>query len=428
MLIEATSQIVLGNVYILNGDDDLHVGAGISIQSTYSDPDTHTGADAIISWWGTHTITVDGTIIGEDECINLIGCETAQTVTIHAGAHLISGGDGVVRDADGVILDGLNSVMTNAGSIVSYGSAVSAFARDGGTTSVSNSGTMSGEVAGVWNKFGSGTLVFVNTGTVSSPNQAYLGGIGADLVTNTGGHLNGSVDLGTGNDVLNNRGGWITGAIAGGTGDDRFYVGSSVEHIDGGDGVDTLDLSAETVGIYVDLGNAVVNKGAPVKGDTYANIENVVGGTRSDTLTGNGLNNALTGNAGGDRLNGGDGDDTLQGDASRDTLAGGAGADDFVFVTTTGMGDYINDFATGADQIVLEGSAFGYGTASGSVADSDFHSGSTAVAGDTTDHFLWRTTDNTLWYDVDGTGRKGAVMIADLQSGVTLTAADLWLV
>ncbi len=427
MLIQATSQTVEGNVYILNGDDDLYVGAGVTLTCTYTDPVTHTGSDAILAWWGTHRITVDGTIIGADEAINLIGCETAQTVTINAGARLIAGGDGVVRDADGVILDGVNSVMTNAGSIVAYGSAASIMVRDAGTTTVSNSGMMSGEVAGVWNKFGSGTLIFTNSGTVSSPNQAYLGGIGADLVTNTG-LMSGVVDLGTGNDILDNRGGKITGEIFGGTGNDRFHLSNTVERIDGGEGIDTLDFSGLTTAIIVDLSHPASNKGAATKGDTYTSIENLAGGDRADRLTGDAGDNLLIGNRGIDRLTGGAGNDTLEGGHARDILLGGAGADDFVYATKSGLWDYINDFTSGSDRIVLEGSAFGYGNQSGAVSAADFHSGTKVTAADSSDHFYLRTTDSTLWFDVDGSGRKAAIMLVDLQDGAAMTAADLWLV
>jgi Ca2+-binding RTX toxin-like protein len=427
MLIEAVTQTVEGNVYILTGNDDLHVGAGVVIESTYSDPLTHTGADAVISWEGVHTITVDGTIIGEDEAINLIGVNDAQTVIIGATGVLISGGDGVVNDADGIILDGIGSSITNAGTIDSYGSAASLNVRDGGTTTVTNSGSMTGRVSGIWHKFGLGTLVVTNTGTITSANHAILGNESADLITNSG-SMTGIVDLAGGNDMLDNRGGTVVGAILGGNGDDLFYLGTTAENIDGGAGFDTLNLSTYTTGVTVDLANPSANKGTAVAGDTLTGIEAVTGTTRADILRGDANDNRFVGNGGSDNLSGADGADTIEGGAAKDSLAGGAGDDVFVFATYQGGVDTITDFTSGEDMIHLKASVFGFGTATGAVSADVFVTGTTNTSLDAGDRFILRTTDNTLWYDKDGTGKKAAILVADLQDGATLTVDDLWLI
>ena len=427
MLIEAVTQTVEGNVYILTGNDDLHVGAGVVIESTYSDPLTHTGADAVISWEGVHTITVDGTIIGEDEAINLIGVNDAQTVIIGATGVLISGGDGVVNDADGIILDGIGSSITNAGTIDSYGSAASLNVRDGGTTTVTNSGSMTGRVSGIWHKFGLGTLVVTNTGTITSANHAILGNESADLITNSG-TMTGIVDLAGGNDMLDNRGGTVVGAILGGNGDDLFYLGTTAENIDGGAGFDALNLSTYTTGVTIDLANPSANKGTAVAGDTLTGIEAVTGTTRADILRGDANDNRFVGNGGSDNLSGADGADTIEGGAAKDSLAGGAGDDVFVFTTYQGGVDTITDFTSGEDMIHLKASVFGFGTSTGAVSADVFVTGTTNTSLDAGDRFILRTTDNTLWYDKDGTGKKAAILVADLQDGATLTVDDLWLI
>lgn len=427
MLIEATTQTVEGNVYILTGNDDLHVAAGVVIQSTYSDPATMTGADAVISWTGQHTITVDGTIIGEDEAINLIGVNDAQTVIIGSTGLLISGGDGMVTDADGIILDGIGSSILNAGTIEAYGSAASLNVRDGGTTTVTNLGAMTGSVSGIWHKYGLGTLVVVNSGTITSANHAILGNESADLITNSG-TMTGIVDLAGGNDMLDNRGGTIVGAILGGAGDDLFFLGTTAESIDGGAGYDTLDLSTYTTGVTIDLLNPAANKGSTVLGDSFAGVEAILGTTRADVLRGDAGGNRLVGNGGSDNLSGGEGADTVEGGVSKDTLAGGTGADVFVFVTTQGGRDMISDFASGVDMIQLEGSAFGFGTANGALSASVFVSSTSNAALDASDRFIFRTGDSTLWYDKDGSGTKAAVLVADLQDGAVVTVDDLWLI
>jgi Ca2+-binding RTX toxin-like protein len=69
---------------------------------------------------------------------------------------------------------------------------------------------------------------------------------------------------------------------------------------------------------------------APVE-DTLTGIENVVGGSGNDVLTGDAGANVLDGGLGNDTLNGGGGADTLIGGAGNDSMTGGAGNDTFVF-------------------------------------------------------------------------------------------------
>jgi Ca2+-binding RTX toxin-like protein len=321
----------------------------------------------------------------------------------------------------------VGSVLTNAGVINAQGSAASLFVRDAGTTSVTNSGTMTGIVAGVWNKFGSGTLNFTNTGTVESPNFAFLGGLGSDNLVNKG-TLRGTVDLGDGADLYDGRGGRVYGNISGGTGDDRFKLGSYAENIDGGFGNDTLDFSGLTTGIAFNLGNTAANTATVVKGDTFTSIETIIGSKYRDTLTGDALNNTLQGGAERDVLNGGAGDDVLNGGQARDTLTGGVGADLFVFSSYADRGDVITDFDAAVDHILLEGSAFGFGIYEGLLAAADFVISATSAAVDSSDRFILRTTDKTLWYDADGQGGVSSVLVADLQSSATLTANELLII
>ena len=63
-------------------------------------------------------------------------------------------------------------------------------------------------------------------------------------------------------------------------------------------------------------------------------IENVIGSSQNDTITGNAAHNVLVGGAGNDILNGGDGADVLLGGAGNDTIDGGIG-DDLLIAGTT---------------------------------------------------------------------------------------------
>jgi len=123
-----------------------------------------------------------------------------------------------------------------------------------------------------------------------------------------------------------------------------------------GDGRDTFDLSKFTTNLTIDLqpghwssfgtllpepfnltpnvivpGN-VANAYLYVdpetgKEDLRSLIENAIGGSGEDSITGNEVDNHLSGRAGADQLFGLDGNDTLDGGAGDDTMDGGVGVD-----------------------------------------------------------------------------------------------------
>lgn len=417
MLIEATSQTVATQVYILTGNDDLNVASGVTLISTT--------ADAILTNVGQHSITISGVVIAYDDAINTIGVDAAQTVVIEAGGVLISGSTGAEEDGDGVILDGIGSTLINRGTILANGSGLSLFVRDAGTTTVTNIGFISADKFGVWNKFGVGVLNFTNSGTIESPLAAFFGGTATDNVTNTGTFI-GDVQLNGGNDLYIGQFGTVIGTIHGGDNDDRFVLGAAVDVVDGGFGSDTLDFSAVAEALVIDLVNSANNRGAPALGDTYSTIEVVLGGSRADVLRGDGLDNTLVGGNGSDRLEGGAGQDLLNGGNGRDILTGGADADVFVYFGQGDFRDTITDFDAAEDLIRFEGANVGLGNYQGGLDISRFHSGTTNAAADVYDRFIFNTTDTTLWFDRDGSGtRHAAILVADLQAGAVLTAADI---
>ena len=168
---------------------------------------------------------------------------------------------------------------------------------------------------------------------IGSPHGDRLtGSAGADRLTG-----------GAGDDVLTGGSGadWLWGnagddTLDGGAGNDRLSGGAGADRLDGGSGAaDWLWYGASDAGVHVDLRTGTA-RGGHAEGDTFENVEGVMGSRHGDTLSGgegrDGLaggasDDVLTGRGGGDRLWGNRGDDTLVGGAGNDTLVGGAGAD-----------------------------------------------------------------------------------------------------
>jgi Animal haem peroxidase/RTX calcium-binding nonapeptide repeat (4 copies) len=147
---------------------------------------------------------------------------------------------------------------------------------------------------------------------------------------------------GAGNDYLNAGSG--KDFMSGGPGDDWLVAGPDPEMVDGGDGNDTVDFSASTEGVTVDLSEglkAIPGLGGYAQGDLLSGVENVIGSNFADVVIGD---------QGDNRINGGGG---------ADTMTGGGGSDTFVFLSGFGD-DRIEDFdaAPGDGHDLLDISAF----------------------------------------------------------------------
>jgi len=130
-----------------------------------------------------------------------------------------------------------------------------------------------------------------------------------------------------GNDRVFGGGG--ADSLFGGAGNDTLVGGLGNDTIDGSLGTDTADFSAATSSLVLTL-NGSTNAFAKIGGiteDTVRGVENVIGGSAADTLTGDGSDNRLTGGNGNDQLRGGAGNDTLLGGGGADGLRGGLGND-----------------------------------------------------------------------------------------------------
>src|SRR5882672_8855562 len=159
-----------------------------------------------------------------------------------------------------------------------------------------------------------------------------------------------SITGGDGNDTINGGGGADTSL--GGNGNDYiFAVIGTPESIDGGAGIDTLDTTLFSGNYVVNLTTGLTN----FAGESFINMENLISGTGSDSLTGTAGANLISGGDGNDTINGGGGADTSLGGAGNDyifavlgtpeSIDGGAGAD--TLDTTLFGGDYVVNLATG---------------------------------------------------------------------------------
>jgi Ca2+-binding RTX toxin-like protein len=202
---------------------------------------------------------------------------------------------------------------------------------------------------------------------VGSAYADWLGGNSGDnlIVGNAGNDLilGGTADA-AGNDTL--VGGEGNDTLGGGDGNDVFVGGAGADSIVGGGGIDTLDFSAATSpgtvnyfginlsGVFVDLSSGTGLYGES-EGDTYNDIENVVGSTYDDVIGGDDDINTISGNNGNDVIHGGDGGDTLDGGAGTDWLSysgSDAAVDVNLAINTASSGDADGDQISGFENLV----------------------------------------------------------------------------
>jgi serralysin len=233
-----------------------------------------------------------------------------------------------------------------------------------------------------------GSLTVIGT----TGDDTLIGGAGDDTLRGT-----------TGNDTLY---GWA--------GNDLLFGGAGVDKLYGGVGDDTYmvdnvgDKIIEYVGEGIDtIRTSLASYTLP------ANVERLeYTGTGAFSGTGNALANTIIGGAGNDMLNGG---------AGSDVLVGGDGADRFVFNTALGAAniDFIDDFNSGMDKIVLENAIFKALKKPGDLSAGAFNTGTAATQAD--DRIIYDPNSGAVFYDSDGTGSAAAIHFATLDAGLSLT-------
>lgn len=354
--------------------------------------------------------------------------ESSMAITNLAGGRIFSNAAGAGTCA--ILFNGESgrSTLDNHGEIFSlggYGILMAAVSAGAEPITIRNSGTISGGAGAIAGSVNADLIR--NSGTLVGNVSLYDG---ADELRNWGGTIEGDLALGAGNDLYQGRSGTVLGTVSGEEGDDRFIGNAARADIfDGGAGSDLLDFRFDTA-VSLALDNSFEAGGAAF-GDSYTGFERVLGSSQNDMIRGDAEVNALMGGGGRDSLDGAAENDALTGGAGIDQLTGGLGNDSFRFLSPGECGDVITDFhnVTGDnDRFQIDADAFGGGLAAGALARADFCARADNLAQDANDRFVFRTTDRTLWFDADGSGAGAAVMVADLQAGATMTAADIQLI
>jgi Ca2+-binding RTX toxin-like protein len=171
---------------------------------------------------------------------------------------------------------------------------------------------------------GAPAAVFVRLGTSSA-----TGPVGRDYFTSIEGLLGSAfADTLIGDAGANSlRGGAGDDRLFGEAGDDLLRGGPGDDVLDGGPGIDTADFADATLTVRVVLGTGGTVNTTNYGRDLFVSIENIIGGSVRDFLTGDAQANRIEGRDGDDILAGLGGDDVLLGGNGNDDLAGGAGAD-----------------------------------------------------------------------------------------------------
>ncbi len=239
---------------------------------------------------GDGTVTVDS----EDLTVDLGTDVSTRTVSLELGAGIegitLTGGDGDQRfSLTGNDLDNLINAAAAGDDVLDGGDGIDTLDYSGSSLGV----------------------------TVLTPiNNAFSatgpGGIGTDQISG----------------FENFRGTSSNDTFVLGAGNNTVFATAGTDNIQGGAGVDTYDFSDFTAAMLVDLST---NLAIGTPGNQILNgIENVVGGSNNDSITGDAAANELDGRGG------------------NDTLTGGLGAD--AFVASAGD-DRITDFESGVDFI-----------------------------------------------------------------------------
>ncbi len=308
----ATATIVNDDINVINGTagDDNMVGT--------------TASDQILGLAGNDTLVGNG---GVDFLNGGAGFDTvnyasrASGVNVDLGAY--SAGSG--NSWDGTSMNILTSIENVVGS--SFGDLLTGDANDNtfqgiGGLDYINGGAGLDTVSYVANSVG----VKVNLGAYGTGSGNSWDGTSMNILTS----------------IENIVGSSIGDTLTGDANDNTFQGNGGLDYINGGAGLDTVSYVANFVGVKVNLGAYGTGSGNSWDGTSMnilSNIENVLGSSFGDILTGDSNNNTFNGGLG------------------NDTLMGGMGADTFRFTDLNFGADTVADYNHGEDYLSFSAAA-----------------------------------------------------------------------
>ncbi|MEM7470504.1 MAG: calcium-binding protein [Pseudomonadota bacterium] len=452
-----------------NGADLFYVGAtGNTIDGgaqidTVSYAGASSGVTAVLSSTiGDDTLSGVENLVGSTGDDSLIGDLLANDIQAGAGNDTLLGGGGLDTLDGGADTD----LLTFAGSVVGLvvdlsdgsnnqsltlsnfehlegGSGNDELTGDAGDNLIlggSGSDTIDGGLGSDTLNGGQGTADWLDYSIISTGIEADLatgannqsdsfaafenliGGSGADSLAGNG--LANEIQGGQGADTLAGGGGADT--LSGGDGADLIIGVSGGYVIDGGDQIDTVDYATGGSGITVVLSSTLGD-------DTISQVENVVGTSFADDLTGDAQNNEILGGLGADTIAGGGGSDTLDGGAGGgnwlDYAAVATGVDVNLSNGSNNQLDMLSNFENliggdGADTLLgstLDNEIQG-GSGNDSIVGDDGAdtivgaAGSDTLDGGTGQDFFIATGDGD---EIDGGDQTDTVSYSALSTGVT---------
>ena len=223
------------------------------------------------------------------------------------------------------------------------------------------------------------TAAFTGTGnaldnviTGAGGNDTLVGGVGADTLIGGAGTDTASYSNSV---TINMLTGVHTGEAAGDVFDstieiiqgsslaDTFVSGTGANRFDGGVGFDTIDYSASTAGVFVNLDSTSAQSGGDATGDLLTSFETVIGSAYNDTLLAASQSRTLIGGLGDDIYQvgatfitvteaAGAGDDLIRTSLTTFSLAGIANVERLTYngatAAFTGTGNVLDNVITGA--------------------------------------------------------------------------------
>ncbi|MBR1123480.1 cadherin-like domain-containing protein [Bradyrhizobium lablabi] len=240
-------------------------------------------------------------------------------------------------------------------------------------------------------------------------NDTLDGGDGSDNLA--GGAGRDTITAGAGNDLLLGDDG--SDVLADGAGSDTALGGAGNDHVlaaadaaadtyNGGADRDTIDYSAATESVRVDVGSGIA-VGDDIGHDEIAEFEVVIGGSGDDAINASAASTdvSMSGGAGNDALDGGAGNDTLSDGAGVDTVAAGDGDDHVVAAMDAANDSYDGgnghdrlDYSTATLSVTVD---LGRGTANGVEVGHDLIAAfEEVIAGSGNDHVVAGSTSVSM--------------------------------